>query len=125
MLSLGVRPHGPVGADSRRNKFAFLKFPVGSCNINSFELLDLKFLSVLCSHLQHASCPKEDKPQEMHAQRGCGGMATALSCICLVRSATDHIHGGQDSEDAPSAARGRYCFPRTPHVTGSSGMFPY
>lgn len=61
----------------------------------------------------------------MSAQRGGGGMATALSWICLVRSAMDHIHGGQVSEGAPSAAWGKYPFPRIPHVPGSSVMFPY
>jgi len=61
----------------------------------------------------------------MSRQTGGDVMATALSHICLAKSTTDHIHGGQVSEGALSAARSKYPFPHTPRVPGSSIMFLY
>lgn len=60
---------------------------VSTTLINCLELWDPKLLCGSRSHLQHASRPRGDKPQEMSTRRDSSGMATALSHVCPTSSA--------------------------------------
>lgn len=54
-------PAAQLAPTAEANEFKQLRFPAGSCNTNSSELLDPDFLWDSCSHLQHASWPREDE----------------------------------------------------------------
>lgn len=113
-------PVAQLAPTAEANEFKQLRFPVGSCNTNSSELLDPDFLWDSCSHLLHASCPGEDELQEMNSRRGSRGTATVLSCTHLGCSASS---GGQQkcSECSWSSCR----FQHMSRVPESSAVFPF
>lgn len=113
-------PAAQLAPTAEANEFKQLRFPAGSCNTNSSELLDPDFLWDSCSHLQHASWPREDELKEANSRHGSRGTATALLCTQPVCSASS---GGQQKSSECSWSS---CpFQLVSCVPESSAMFPF